>query len=190
MATSLIGPLFVASALAAAPVPRPPQPTRAIWIVWFSPACTAGMAPRQGRRRNGPSRAPQKFTPRRTWPLGDVHEFLLRRMRASAKRAETRKRNAGFASRAPARSPHLHRGLTADQQPRRTRAHSPKCSQLALSLFSVPREVWLRQARWSNPESGLIDGELRAGKLQPASMYGQEFKINRPRSKPVHARKK
>ena len=87
--------------------------------------------PCQGRRRNGPSRVPQKFTPRRTWHLGDVHEFLLRRMRASGRCAGIRKRNADFASRAPARSPRLHRGSTADQQPRTTRAHSPKCSQLS-----------------------------------------------------------
>ena len=43
MATSLIGPCLVSSALAAAPVPRPPQPTRATWIVLFSAACTEGI---------------------------------------------------------------------------------------------------------------------------------------------------
>src|SRR5262249_13959490 len=43
-ATSLIGPLLVASALAAAPVPRPPQPISATWIVLSSAACTAGIA--------------------------------------------------------------------------------------------------------------------------------------------------
>src|SRR4051794_7123532 len=42
MATSLIGPCFVARALAAAPVPRPPQPTRATRIVLSSAAWTAG----------------------------------------------------------------------------------------------------------------------------------------------------
>ncbi len=42
MATSLIGPLLVASALAAAPVPRPPQPISATRIVLSSPAWTNG----------------------------------------------------------------------------------------------------------------------------------------------------
>src|SRR5438132_11030904 len=42
MATSLIGPPLVERALAAAPVPRPPQPTRATWMVFHSPACTSG----------------------------------------------------------------------------------------------------------------------------------------------------
>src|SRR4051794_28843029 len=44
MATSLIGPPLVASAFAAAPVPRPPQPTSATRIVLSSPAWTDGMA--------------------------------------------------------------------------------------------------------------------------------------------------
>src|SRR5262249_31583851 len=44
IATSLIGPLLVDRALTAAPVPRPPQPTRATWIVLFSPAWTCGIA--------------------------------------------------------------------------------------------------------------------------------------------------
>src|SRR5438445_9092498 len=44
MATSLMGPSLTERALTAAPVPRPPQPTRATWIVLFSPACTDGSA--------------------------------------------------------------------------------------------------------------------------------------------------
>ena len=45
MATSLMGPLLVVdSALAAAPVPRPPQPTRATWIRSVPAAWTEGMA--------------------------------------------------------------------------------------------------------------------------------------------------
>ena len=44
MATSLMGPLLVDSALAAAPVPRPPQPTRATWIRSLPAAWTEGMA--------------------------------------------------------------------------------------------------------------------------------------------------
>src|SRR3974390_501097 len=45
MATSLIAPLLdVDSALAAAPVPRPPQPTRATWIRSVPAAWTEGMA--------------------------------------------------------------------------------------------------------------------------------------------------
>src|SRR5437868_6635976 len=44
MATSLVGPFLVDRASSAAPVPRPPQPTRASWMVWFSPAWTWGMA--------------------------------------------------------------------------------------------------------------------------------------------------
>src|SRR5258705_4276213 len=45
MATSLIGPaLLVASAFEAAPVPRPPQPTSATWIVLLPAAWTWGMA--------------------------------------------------------------------------------------------------------------------------------------------------
>src|SRR3984957_20140346 len=44
MATSLMGPLLVDSALTAAPVPRPPQPTRATWIRSVPAAWTEGMA--------------------------------------------------------------------------------------------------------------------------------------------------
>src|SRR5438876_12416822 len=44
MAVRRVGPCLVARALATAPVPRPPQPTRAIWIVPDSPACTCGSA--------------------------------------------------------------------------------------------------------------------------------------------------
>src|SRR5689334_8146510 len=42
MATSWVGPLRADRALTAAPVPRPPQPTRAMRIVLFSAACTFG----------------------------------------------------------------------------------------------------------------------------------------------------
>ena len=55
MATSLIGPLLVDSALPAAPVPRPPQPTRATWIVLSSPAWTlrdGDAGQRRGRGRD------------------------------------------------------------------------------------------------------------------------------------------
>src|SRR3954452_21788981 len=45
MATSLMGPLWlVESAFVAAPVPRPPQPTRATWTVSVPAAWTEGMA--------------------------------------------------------------------------------------------------------------------------------------------------
>src|SRR5690242_7238351 len=44
MATSLIGPLLVLRASFAAPVPRPPQPTSATWIVLSSAAWTEGIA--------------------------------------------------------------------------------------------------------------------------------------------------
>src|SRR6266850_15255 len=44
MATSLIGPFLTESASPAAPVPRPPQPTSATWMVLFSAAWTWGMA--------------------------------------------------------------------------------------------------------------------------------------------------
>ena len=57
MATSLIGPLLVARALAAAPVPRPPQPTRATWIVLSSPAWTDGTA------------TPARAEAAATWPV-------------------------------------------------------------------------------------------------------------------------
>src|SRR5262249_35920624 len=43
MATSLVGPALTARALAAAPVPRPPQPTRATWRVLLSAPGTRGM---------------------------------------------------------------------------------------------------------------------------------------------------
>jgi hypothetical protein len=42
IATSLIGPLVVESAFFAAPVPRPPQPTRATWITSLLPANARG----------------------------------------------------------------------------------------------------------------------------------------------------
>src|SRR5207302_849224 len=42
MATRRVGPPRVFRALAAAPVPRPPQPTRAKRMVLSSPACTSG----------------------------------------------------------------------------------------------------------------------------------------------------
>src|SRR5690349_3754502 len=44
MATSLMGPRLTARAFAAAPPPRPPQPTRIIWIRSLPAACTAGIA--------------------------------------------------------------------------------------------------------------------------------------------------
>src|SRR5262249_43428285 len=44
MATSLTGPRLTDSAFAAAPPPRPPQPTRAIWIRSLPAAWTAGIA--------------------------------------------------------------------------------------------------------------------------------------------------
>src|SRR5579871_5383134 len=44
MATSLIGPLLVESAFTAAPLPRPPQPTRATRIRSLPAAWTAGMS--------------------------------------------------------------------------------------------------------------------------------------------------
>src|SRR2546421_4769296 len=44
MATSLIGPCWVERASPAAPVPRPPQPTRATRIVLSSAAWTDGTA--------------------------------------------------------------------------------------------------------------------------------------------------
>jgi len=43
MATSFIGPYFTASASITAPVPLPPHPTRASWIVLFSAANTPGI---------------------------------------------------------------------------------------------------------------------------------------------------
>ena len=42
MATSLIGPFWTDSALSAAPVPRPPQPTSASWIVLSSAGMDLG----------------------------------------------------------------------------------------------------------------------------------------------------
>src|SRR5438034_4681141 len=44
MATNLMGPLLVAKALSAAPVPRPPQPTRATWTSPLPAAWTCGIA--------------------------------------------------------------------------------------------------------------------------------------------------
>src|SRR4051812_24100777 len=57
IATSLIGPCLVASALAAAPVPRPPQPTRATRIVLSSAAWTDGTA------------TPARADAAATWPV-------------------------------------------------------------------------------------------------------------------------
>src|ERR1043166_8858357 len=39
-----MGPLLVEGALAAAPLPRPPQPTRATWTVLLPAAWTCGIA--------------------------------------------------------------------------------------------------------------------------------------------------
>src|SRR5439155_8007897 len=44
MATSLIGPFLTDRAFSPAPVPRPPQPIRATWMVLLSAACTCGTA--------------------------------------------------------------------------------------------------------------------------------------------------
>src|SRR5882672_921640 len=44
MAVSETGPFFVVSPFPAAPVPRPPQPTRAIWMVPLSAPWTCGRA--------------------------------------------------------------------------------------------------------------------------------------------------
>src|SRR5262245_44914520 len=65
MATSLMGPDLVEREFSAAPVPRPPQPTRATWMVSSPAAWTAGrerparaeaVAPAVSRawRRDGP----------------------------------------------------------------------------------------------------------------------------------------
>src|SRR5438270_11690350 len=60
MATSLVGPFLAASPLAAAPVPRPPQPTNASCTVSLLPACTYGMV------------IPAKAEATATWP-----DFLM-----------------------------------------------------------------------------------------------------------------
>src|SRR5207244_11898808 len=57
MATSLIGPCLVERASPAAPVPLPPQPTRATRIVLSSAAWTAGTA------------TPAKAEAVATWPV-------------------------------------------------------------------------------------------------------------------------
>src|SRR5439155_4247143 len=44
MATSSIGPFLTERASPTAPVPRPPQPTNATWMVLFSAAWTWGIA--------------------------------------------------------------------------------------------------------------------------------------------------
>src|SRR4051812_17970407 len=44
MATSLTGPFLTDIAFSAAPVPRPPHPIKATWIVLSSAACTNGRA--------------------------------------------------------------------------------------------------------------------------------------------------
>ena len=52
MATSLTGPDVVESASEAAPVPRPPQPIKAMLMVSLAAACTWGKAiPPERRRR-------------------------------------------------------------------------------------------------------------------------------------------
>ena len=78
MATSLIGPLLVDSASAAAPVPRPPQPTRASWIVLFSAGVDVRNGhPRQGRRGGNAAGVLQEFTTRRDWLRGFVQGSFL-----------------------------------------------------------------------------------------------------------------
>ena len=76
MATSLIGPLVVDRASAAAPVPRPPQPTRASWIVLFSAAWTCGTC---RQRSDAAATRPVFFRNSRRFGisvLGDGHGVL------------------------------------------------------------------------------------------------------------------
>ena len=65
MATSLIGPFLTDRALAAAPVPRPPQPIRATWIVLFSAAWTCGITPAARAEAAAIRPVFSKFTTRR-----------------------------------------------------------------------------------------------------------------------------
>src|SRR5438094_169280 len=80
IATSLVGPLWVDRALLAAPVPLPPQPTRASWMVLFSPAWTCDSV--MPARADATAIRPDSFiTSRRDRPLfiGWFTEFLRSR---------------------------------------------------------------------------------------------------------------
>ena len=91
MATSLIGPCLTESAFSAAPVPRPPQPIRATWMVFVSGGmdvrnCHAG----QGRNGSELAGAGQEFTTSRETTSGFIHKEQI--LVGCYKRVNSRKR--------------------------------------------------------------------------------------------------
>src|SRR4051794_14333977 len=95
MATSLIGPLLVDRALAAAPVPRPPQPIRASLIVLSSPACTCGTATPASAETAATRPVSLRNARRDVPPFGSVMEELLRRVDQGFGRARRASRPGG-----------------------------------------------------------------------------------------------
>src|SRR4051812_4656838 len=85
MATSFVGPLFVDNAFSAAPVPRPPQPTRARRMVLSSAAYTCCGIAIPAKALAAASRPAPSRTSRRERPVDLISLtealFLARRFR-------------------------------------------------------------------------------------------------------------
>src|SRR5437879_1132636 len=125
MATSRVGPLVVDRASPMAPVPRPPQPTRASWMVLFSAAWTLGI--RTPARADAAAIWPDVFSiSRRDRPLFVVllTTELLPRDGGSQVNGQSLQ-FPGFAAKVNRLGPKFRRGDPRAAGARRTRRPAP-----------------------------------------------------------------